>query len=1136
MTPNVRLRVAGIVLGGVWLSGGLGAVQPEPPPAGPPIVRSLITQGRYDEAEAAARNQHQSLGDGPSESRRVESTDLLVETLWRNGRTGPDVLALAEQAVREAEARHGTNSPLVGVSLGNLGLALAGGGDYRRAATVLERRVALLETGLVQQSAVAGALADFGRVLVQDRRYEVAEPIARRALALEASARTLGLSALLLQRRGDYARARPLVERAVALREREPEHPELAGVLGLLGDQWWFEGSVTEADATYRRALAIAERTLRPGHPELAGHLANLATATLEMGDVALTVSLRERATATLEASLGPDHAAIAGSLNDLANAHVVQEDYATARRLYERALAIREQRLGAESDGVATIVFNLGYLAGRLGEVVDVRRQVERAAAIWSKQLGAGHQFVGRAWHLLGQTLLEQNQPSEAAQILTRALSIREGALGPTHPDVADTLGQLAAANGQIGRTREADALSARSVSIWEQAQRPPGLATALLTRANVLREAGRVDAARAAYARALDIGEKVYGPTHRRVAEMQQGLAGAWLDVGDAPRAFNVALEAEATARAHLRTVLRYLPERQATEYSGNRPTGLDIALSVSAGPTAVGVSALLDGVIRGRALVLDELAARRRSVTESDGPDLSALWSELAATRQRLATLAFRSPDSRRPEQYLTLLEAARRAKESAELRLAERSATFRADLAKADAGLDDVKGALTDRSAVVSFVRYTRAALPGTTPALSRPPIPSFAAFVLSKSLEEIVFVQLGPAATIEAAIAAWRTAASQGALRPGAAATGETDYRATGTRLRQLIWDPIAGHVNDATRIFVVPDGALNVVNLAALPAERGRYLIDRSAVIHHLSAERDLMVTPAIAPIGTGLLALGGPTFDSSRSPVVATAALTLRDAGTPCPTFDALRFQTLPGTRQEATEIAHLWGRERSASGAGLGEVDLVVGPDADEAGFKRRAAGHRVLHLATHGFFLGGPCVAQPSGTRAVGGIATARPTSARRVVPAGSPLLLSGLALAGANQRARSKADEDDGILTAEEIAALNLEGTEWAVLSACDTGLGEIRAGEGVFGLRRAFRVAGVRTVIMSLWSVEDQATRQWMRALYEARLERGLDTADSVRAAALSVLNDRRAKGQSTHPFYWAAFVAAGELR
>jgi CHAT domain-containing protein len=101
-------------------------------------------------------------------------------------------------------------------------------------------------------------------------------------------------------------------------------------------------------------------------------------------------------------------------------------------------------------------------------------------------------------------------------------------------------------------------------------------------------------------------------------------------------------------------------------------------------------------------------------------------------------------------------------------------------------------------------------------------------------------------------------------------------------------------------------------------------------------------------------------------------------------------------------------------------------------------------------------------------------------------------------------------------------------------EGAVLSACDTGLGEVRAGEGVFGLRRAFQVTGVRTTIMSLWSVEDRTTRRWMRALYEGRLAKNLTTADAVREASLTVLRERRAAGQSTHPFFWAAFVAAGD--
>jgi CHAT domain-containing protein len=143
---------------------------------------------------------------------------------------------------------------------------------------------------------------------------------------------------------------------------------------------------------------------------------------------------------------------------------------------------------------------------------------------------------------------------------------------------------------------------------------------------------------------------------------------------------------------------------------------------------------------------------------------------------------------------------------------------------------------------------------------------------------------------------------------------------------------------------------------------------------------------------------------------------------------------------------------------------------------------------------------------------------------------------PLRLSGLALAGANRRFSAGREEDDGILTAEEVAALDLGGVEWAVLSACDTGVGEVRAGEGVFGLRRAFQTAGARTIVMSLWAIDDRATRAWMRTLYEKRFAEGLSTADAVHEAATSVLRQRRAQGASSHPFYWAAFVAAGDWR
>jgi CHAT domain-containing protein len=335
---------------------------------------------------------------------------------------------------------------------------------------------------------------------------------------------------------------------------------------------------------------------------------------------------------------------------------------------------------------------------------------------------------------------------------------------------------------------------------------------------------------------------------------------------------------------------------------------------------------------------------------------------------------------------------------------------------------------------------------------------------------------------------------------------------------------------VSGHLADADRVFVVPDGALNLVNLGALPVGASEYLVERRLTIHYLSTERDLIARSESKSAASGLLALGGPSFDATPA-IRRGQKSTLRAA--PCGTLQTVMFEDLPATLKEATEIAGLW--KGAAASGGAEDVHLSIAGQATERAFKQHAPGRRVLHLATHGFFLGAECESARPGTRAVGRVSPARAKLASRV-DVQNPLLVSGLAFAGANQRAKAKPDQEDGILTAEEISAMNLQGTEWAVLSACDTGLGEVKAGEGVFGLRRAFQIAGVRTVIMSLWSVEDEATRQWMRALYDARLNERLDTAESVRAASLRVLRHRRAKRLSTHPFYWGAFVSAGDWR
>jgi CHAT domain-containing protein len=402
--------------------------------------------------------------------------------------------------------------------------------------------------------------------------------------------------------------------------------------------------------------------------------------------------------------------------------------------------------------------------------------------------------------------------------------------------------------------------------------------------------------------------------------------------------------------------------------------------------------------------------------------------------------------------------------------------------------------------------------------------------SYLALVLRHGVRPAV-VPLGRAEPVDALVARWRAAivGEIGATAPGRATTAVSWQ--SGIELRRRVWDPVVVHTGAAARVFIVPDGALNLLPFAALPTSATTYLVETGPTLHYLAAERDLVST-ADTSANVGLLAIGGPSFDdqaaaaaSGPKPSLKVADENSQQRAVAACDFQSVAFKPLTETGKEVEDLAALWLGSRQRGGA----ATVLTGAKATESAVKREASRYRVLHIATHGFFLGANCAPASPQTRGIGGLTDTGDTP-------NNPFLLSGLALAGANRRASVDPDQDDGILMSGEVAALDLKGVEWAVLSACDTGVGEIRAGEGVFGLRRAFQVAGVRTVIMSLWSVEDASARRWMHALYDERFGHQMDTAAAVRRASVAALHERRRNGQSTSPFYWAPFVAAGDWR
>ena len=1090
----------------------------------------LIEQGRYDDAEAAARVEMERLtAAGADRLQIARATDTLVKALTLNGKGSlPSTIALAERALSIKESLASPTSVDLAASLTNLGTSLGEAALHPRAIALLQRAAGLRQGAPEHQRLLADTLDALGVEFVRAGRFpESVDPL-RRSLAIReadtsnATVLTTTLNALVLafQRKGEYAEARVMLDRALNL-SFDRIHPVRVTTLTLLGQQLWFEGAWRESRNASAEAVALAERVLRPDHPDTAVAIRYLAATMLDLGDIVEAKRLHERALAMAERGLGPQHYEISAYLNGLGESTRLAGDYAAARVLYERALAIAEPRLGGAHMWVAGILHNLALVDAHLGDYIDAQRRQARAISIWQRALGRDHPIVALALMELAAAHREQGAPLEAIRNLERALAIRERSLGPDHREVARPLADLAALLMETRRPDRAWTLATRALSILERAdaQDTPDLATVLELYARLQADRGDHVGARTSLERALSIKQRVFGRDHPSFAETQARLAIELARLGESNEALKAASAAEVTGRQHLRMMLRYLPERQALNYAVTRPGGLDLILSlVAAGPEATALG--LDSLIRSRALVLDEMA-KRRNAGHAPAGDAGPLVADLARARQRLVNVVVRGPGELPPSRYTALVDEARRDSERAEQLLAQRSAAFRAELDAVNVGLDDVRSALPANSGLVCFVRYRRTTR--TSPVAA----PSYLAFVVRAGQAPLA-IPLGTAESIDPLVAAWRSDVVAEAA-PGS----RQRTRLSGARLRRAIWDPIAGALEGTSEVFIVPDGTLSLVPFAALPVEHMRYVIDEAPVLHYVSAERDLAVTRSVAEAASargGLLALGGPSFDDATQ--ISRSATRRGAMATHCENLHGINFERLDGSLREVQEVALLWNTPAERTARVLG------GLEDNERAFKNEASRYSVLHLATHGFFLGDACDpprAGVRGTRAVGGLTTASSTVVD-AVGRENPLLLSGLALAGANRRSSARADEDDGILTAEEVASLNLSGVEWAVLSACGTGLGAIKAGEGVFGLRRAFQVAGARTVIMSLWSVDDQATREWMVMLYEGRFRKHLSTAAAVHTATIAMLRDRRAKRLSTAPFYWAAFVAAGDWR
>jgi CHAT domain-containing protein len=390
------------------------------------------------------------------------------------------------------------------------------------------------------------------------------------------------------------------------------------------------------------------------------------------------------------------------------------------------------------------------------------------------------------------------------------------------------------------------------------------------------------------------------------------------------------------------------------------------------------------------------------------------------------------------------------------------------------------------------------------------------------------------IDLGEAGAIEADVVAVRRAlkidpkAFEAALKREGEPAVEAELRKTLEALAERVLRPLLPHIGEAKRWILSPDAALWLVPWAALPVGDERYAIEDHAISYVVSG-RELTQPPG-KPTKGQVLVMADPDYDLDPDAARKAAVQVLRGPQAPAGelalrglsrSFSLGAVRRLPGTAAEAKAI-----EPRLKAFAGVAPV-VYSDRYALEAVFLKFQRP-RVVVMSTHGYFLDDqPQEAARDDARAI----EAGGSGPRIAVKSENPLLRCGLLLAGCNRPPTGAGD--DGVLTGLEIVGTDLRGTELVVLSACETGLGDVRNGEGIAGLRQAFQLAGAQTVVATLWQVPDRESARLMTAFFDG-LAAGKGKADALREAQLELINSRRERLGAAHPYFWAAFTVTGQ--
>jgi len=993
-----------------------------------------------------------------------------------------------------------------------------GKGEFKKAIEYGEQALSKAKTEFGEMNATYASILDnLAALYLKIGNYNKAEPLFEEALSIYKRvlgkddpnyALSLNNLAQLYINKSNYGKAEPMIIEAIkvfkkALGEKDPNYAEGLNSLAFI---YLKNGEFSKAEPLFVEALNIRRKVLGESNPDYATSLDNLGGLYYEMGEYSKAEPLYLKAKSIYKKVLGEVHPEYAQNLHNLGALYETMGNYSKAELLYMEAIKIRRNKFTESHPEYAQSLNSLALLYKKLGLFNKSEPLYLDALAIYRKVYGELSPVYANSLNNLASLYTSMQNFSKAEILYVKALSIRKKVLAETHPDYANSLNNLGLLYYYMGNYIKAEPLYIEALSIRKKVlgEAHPAYARTLNNLAVLYSKMGNYSKAESLDVEAMNIRKTVLGESHPDFAQSLNNLADLYSEMGQYNKAEPFRLMGASILLKHLLSNFNNLTENEKQIWLHANSPKNEMLLNFPYIHHTISDSALkliFNQQLILKSVILADTKMLLQNIQNSKDSNIQNTYSRWLGIKKQLSR-QYGLPISKRNTELNNWENQA----ENLEKELDHMSSDFRYQQKSLHITSIDVQNKLDTNEAAIEFVRFplynkkwTDSIMYGAYILLKRGSAPKFIPLFEEKQLLQILNRSGG------------NNKVMIDLLYQGIGKNNLSN--SLGNELYRLIWQPMEPYLKGIKKIDYSPTGKLYEIAIQALPINSTTRLIDHYNLIQYTSI-RQVVLEGGLNQKVMSISLFGNPKFTMDSSEIANSITIHKEEDLTAGIFYSHPRgsskgsWPSLPTTDIEVKKIKYLFDQNKIST-------TLFTQMAASEENLKA-LSGHspQVLHIATHGFFLSEPDKKINKNF-----------ANENAYTLADDPLLRSGLVLAGANYAWSGKTPvegAEDGIVTAYEISQLDLSNTELVVLSACETALGDVKGTEGVFGLQRAFKMAGVKKLIVSLWQVPDKETAELMTAFYSYWMN-----GKTINDAFAQAQADMRKKYP---PYYWAAFV------